>query len=243
MYVFSHLHKAAGTTVNHALRRTFGLRHLDVIPRKGHLYKEEDLQYDFLKFKEPQSIAGHCLRPHIDYGIFEHEMEWYTIIRDPLRRCISHYQHQVQKLNKSISFLDWIQIDHYRNWMVKFYGGSSSVQQAIDCIHQKKVGIIDVADGLETGMQRLFSGELMWKESVRNPAKNNTIRDRILSSKELMQELQEANKFDLELFRYMKSTKMNSLSNVEFIKTVYPSVNTLLSLIYRNLVYKRVKQK
>lgn len=241
MYVFSHLHKAAGTSVNHALRRTFGLRHLDAISGEGHLYTEKDLQYDQTKFVKPLSIAGHCLRPHIDYGIFEEGMEWYTIIRDPVSRCISHYQHQVQKMNNKLSFLEWIRSDLYRNWMVYFYGGSNSLQQAIDAVHQKNMRVFDLAAGLETGMQLLFSDKLKWKEAVKNPAMGNMISQDIRSSEDLMSEVLAANELDLALFRHMKLLENTALPEMSVSRFSLPAINRLLSLVYRNLIYRRNK--
>lgn len=242
MYVFSHLHKAAGTTVNHVLRRTFGPRHLDVSSAHGHKYTELDLRSDLSKFIEPQSIAGHGLRPYIDYGDLEHRMEWYTIIRNPLDRCISHYQHQVQKMSNKKPFLEWIQNRLHRNWMVYFYGGSDSLQRAIDSIEEKQIRVLDIADGLQSGMQTLFSGQLDWTEAVRNPAKDNKISDNIRSNEDLMAELLAANQLDVKLFHYMKR-----LDTVPFPSPipVFPLpgvINTQISFVYRNLVYKPLKK-
>lgn len=242
MYVFSHLHKAAGTTVNHVLRRTFGLRHLDVSPRVGYNYNEEDLRFDLSKHIKPLSIAGHGLRPHIDYGDLGHTMQWYTIIRNPIDRCISHYQHQVQKMDNKTPFLEWINNDLHRNWMVYFYGGTDSLQSAIDAIEEKKVRVLDISDGLQRGMQSLFAGNLNWKEAVKNPAKNTEISDEIRAQDDLMAKLSEANQLDVKLFDYMKQLATTSFPGPIPASSIPGWVNTKLSFLYRNVVYRQVKK-
>jgi hypothetical protein len=242
MYVFSHLHKAAGTTANLVLRRTFGLRHLDVSPAKGYMYTKSDFMADLSKHLRPHSIAGHGLRPHIDYGHLERKMEWYTIIRKPLDRCISHYQHQVEKMGKEVPFDKWIQDKRHRNWMVYFYGGGDSLQAAIDAIEKKNVRVIDIAGGLEAGMQTLFAGQLKWTKTVRNPAKSTAIRDKIRADERMMAELTAANQLDIDLFRYMKQLVAAPFPSP--IPTALTSglINAQMNFFYRNLVYRPLKK-
>lgn len=242
MYVFSHLHKAAGTSIVHLLRRSYGFRHLDVSPARGHIYTADDLQFDLSHFAGPLSIAGHGLRPHVDYGKTEAEMHWYTVIRDPLDRCISHYQHQVQKMGKSTSFIDWISRNLHRNWMVYFYGGSGSLQSAIDSISGKKMRVIDMKDGFREGIESIFPDPLQWKDHVANPAKNNLIRDEIMNDPSMMEELLAANELDLQLYSFMKSIEKEALPEQKTSGACAGSLNTALSFFYRNALYRPLKK-
>lgn len=242
MYVFSHLHKAAGTTIVHLLRRSFGRRHFDTIPGKGHIYLPGDLLEDSRRFGTPVSIAGHGLRPHVDYGELNREMHWYTIIRNPLDRCISHYQHQIQKMSRRCSFLEWISRDLHRNWMVYFYGGSDSLQKAVDAVSEKKVRVIDIADGLRNGVEACFPEPLLWRDFVANPARNNRIREEILGNDDLMAELEEANRQDIRLFDYMKKLDIGKLPPLDRPITVPGPLNTAESFIFRNLLYRPMKR-
>jgi hypothetical protein len=241
MYVFSHLHKAAGTTMTNLLRRTFGWRHFDTKPARGSIYTHDDILYDTRRFGCPVSIAGHGLRPYVNFGELEKRMHWFTIVRNPLDRCISHYQHQVERMNRRCTFLEWISKNLHRNWMVYFYGGSDSLQSAIDALATKEVRVIDIGEGLRKGIKATFSEPLSWKSIVSNPAKSNRLRDEILNDDNLMAELKSANSLDMKLFSYMKNLKTEKLPPLNRSFPDSALLNTSSSFCFRNGLYRPVK--
>ena len=115
------------------------------------------------------------------------------------------------------------------------------MQKAIDSVHAKDMRIIDVSLGLEESMQRLFSGYLQWIEAVKNPAVNNRIKREIHSSDTMMSELRKANERDTELFQYMKKLKNTTPLKVPSVRSLPPRLNSSLSFLYRNLLYKMLK--
>ena len=243
MYVFSHLQKSAGTTITRILRRTFGLRHLDVMQNCGRYYTEKHLEYDIAHFINPYSIAGHCLRPHIDFGQYEDRMQWFSVIRDPLDRCISHYQHLIEKTDENASFSEWIQRDTYRNLMVRFFGGTASVQKAIDSIHSKNMRVIVLSGQLEIDTQYIFSDSLCWRDLVANPGKSSRMKEEIKSSNIKMEALISANELDLELFEYLKNTQCKPFDIIDGKLCAHPRLNSFLNMLYRNIIYRPVKKR
>ncbi|MDP9178578.1 MAG: sulfotransferase family protein [Gemmatimonadota bacterium] len=101
---FCHIPKTAGLTVELLLKRHFGMRHpggLAVTPRRGLGYDAADMRAALSLRPNVASLSGHGLRPFVDYAEMDDRLVWYTILRDPIRRCISNYQHQVEGSRRS----------------------------------------------------------------------------------------------------------------------------------------------
>ena len=117
MIVFCHIEKTAGTALTELLRAHFGLRHVDVLrhaitSRDGvvapNFYDAEDLLKDRRLYPRMRSLAGHHIRPCVDFGEFDGDMHWYTFLRDPIARLRSHYLHEVAIKNYSGSFPEYL---------------------------------------------------------------------------------------------------------------------------------------
>ena len=91
-------------------------------------------------------------------------------------------------------------------------------------------------------MQSLFSGKLSWKEEVKNPARNTAISDAIRAQDDLMAELIDANKLDMELFQYMKQLKTPPFPAPVETPSGTALFNTPLNFLDRNLVYRPMKK-
>ena len=76
----------------------YGLRHcyLPYVPRKTALSAED---YPRVQRLCPPliSIAGHAVSAFSDLERARPDVRYYTLLRDPLVRCASHYQMQVQQ--------------------------------------------------------------------------------------------------------------------------------------------------
>jgi hypothetical protein len=98
---FTHIPKCAGTTMVYLLRRNFGWRHMDAIagdtPRRPPVYTPRDLRRDLRIYPLLRSVAGHYVQPFVDMEEFDDRLAWYTILRDPVRRFLSHYRDNVRR--------------------------------------------------------------------------------------------------------------------------------------------------
>lgn len=99
--VFTHIPKAAGTTLDRLLK---GVGMVNQLPWKrayGTVYdqylgegKRESLA-DFLEWKEAARQKVRILTGHVPFGIHEHlprKAKYVTILRDPVSRTVSHYK-------------------------------------------------------------------------------------------------------------------------------------------------------
>lgn len=243
IFVFSHLHKAAGTTVNAMLRRSFGSNHMDVEPLEGFVYGPSDLEADIRRFGEPVSIAGHGLRPYVDFGTAGENMFWYTVVRDPISRCISHYQHQVEKMGKHRPLEEWLDIPRHRNLMVRFYGGTGSLAQALDSLRDSRVRVIMLDEGLEEGLRDIFGGSLAWTALNRNPSRSGETAARVKADPGLMRLVREANELDLDLFERVRELDRPAPPEFPAGSEAGPVLSSLVSFLGRNLRYRPWKKR
>lgn len=136
---FMHIPKTAGTTVSTLLQRHFGLRHLDVLPIRGAVYTPEQLAADLrlLPYRRVQSIGGHWCRPFVDYDQIGKHLDWYTFLRNPIKRYVSHFQHGVEKMGMTQSFDEYLDEPVWRNWQVQAIAGREDIDLAKQILAEK----------------------------------------------------------------------------------------------------------
>lgn len=206
MLAFIHIEKAAGTTVFKLLRRSFGASHCDVEPwdRSNDYFSAGD--YRKLRWLYPslRSIAGHSVKPYSDLETVRPDVRYFTFVRDPLRRCASHYQFQVQKMACKASFEEWIQRDEFRNFMTRKLAGGVDLERATHVAGQKLifVGVVERFSESFVMLRRALGG-IVVPELIRdNVATDNSIRDGIFAQPTQRRLLEEANEIDAELYDF-----------------------------------------
>ncbi|MCA9164347.1 MAG: sulfotransferase family 2 domain-containing protein, partial [Planctomycetales bacterium] len=98
MHAFIHIPKTAGTAVRHMLRSAFGPRHCDIkVPvsrRDTHPWvTEQDLQFARRVYPRLESICGHRLVCSSNLETSFPTIRYFTFLRDPVERFISHFHH------------------------------------------------------------------------------------------------------------------------------------------------------
>ncbi|MCD4683369.1 MAG: sulfotransferase family protein [Bacteroidales bacterium] len=251
MLAFIHIEKAAGTTINSCLRLIYGINHVDVEPwdNRFDYFSHKDLRK--LKKVSPGviSIAGHKVKPYGDLDKFEGQILYYTFLRDPIVRCVSHYQYHINIMGLNIPFDDWIMDEQYQNFQVKKISGEDDIELAKEIISTKVffAGILEdftksVLDFYHlTGID--FS--IYQKFGIRkNIARENDIKNKLLSNPKDREKLIQANQLDIELYRYVKELSDKNqkapLNTYDFTKlNRKPSILKLyLSRLYRNIYYR-----
>ena len=104
---FTHIKKAAGTTLSHILRINFFLRHCDVKVLSigsGNCFQAEDMFRLFQINPYIVSIGGHSVVPFGNLAAHFENIRFITVLRDPVQRYLSQYQHNVEKLGYPGSF-------------------------------------------------------------------------------------------------------------------------------------------
>jgi len=138
LLAFCHIHKTGGITVNHVLRRHFGVRHVDVFYRRLALsqgrkrpsYNARDLRVDLMLHPFAKSVAGHMLKPFLDLGEYQERLVWHTVLREPISRSLSAYQHMVEKMGFTGTIQDWMKDWTTRSGQVVWLAGEEDVEAA-----------------------------------------------------------------------------------------------------------------
>lgn len=211
MLVFIHINKTAGRTVRYILRSSFGPRHCEVepwhAPWTGPPFSANDLQRLRRLYPRLESIAGHRVRGHVDLQENGTEFQYFTFMRDPLKTCASRFQYNVQyRGKKDLVFEEWIQQDWPRNAQTKMIAGVADVDEAIRIIQAKNifVGLTEHFDESMVLLKGLVANSLNISYKLVNAARDNTIKERLLSTERTRQMLIEANQADLELYNFVR---------------------------------------
>jgi hypothetical protein len=212
MLAFIHISKTGGNTVSRILRSNYGVDHCQVEPWharwKGPPFSAEDLQRVRRIYPNLKSIAGHRVFGYVDLPENGAELRYFTLMRDPLKRCASRYQFDVQtrRHRMDIAFEEWIQRDWPRNVATKMIAGEVDVDKAIRIIKDKDifVGFTERFDESMMLLKRLMANDLDISYKRVNTARDNTIKDRLLSTESTRQMLIDAQKADLELYDYVE---------------------------------------
>ncbi len=207
---FCHLRKTGGISLNQILRRQFGIHHLDAIVRfqpgtklNQPFYSLEHLSQDRKIYPKIRSIAGHYLCPAIDYGELGSRFRWITILRDPLRRYVSHYGQHVEKMGVTTDFEPWLSIEKHHNDQVKTIAGEANLEKAKEILERQFVlGFLEAYELSMLVIRELlpqFELDMNYRQKS-NPAKG------IINAKELAEKyadrIRENNQLDQQLYDF-----------------------------------------
>ena len=204
---FSHIPKTAGMTLNYLLRRHFGCGHLSVSYRGNQVvYTARDLKRDLRIQPFIKSISGHSLKPFVDFREFS--LCWYTYLRNPVDRFISHYQYEVEKGGKRCSFREWYKTFHRENWQVRMLAGEEDLLAAKQILLEKFV-FVGVQEHFDESLLILRSRlgiddfEVSYAKPI-NASQSGIIRTNIGQNYESYEaEILEQNRLDIELYQFV----------------------------------------
>jgi hypothetical protein len=211
MLAFAHIQKTAGSTLTWILRRTYGVRHMDVEPWRPFAgpryyettYSAEDHVQVQRGLPRLESVAGHHVKPHSDLDRVRPDVRYVTFLREPLARTASHYQHMVQKMGYTRSCDDWLSAERFQDLQTRHIAGRPDVDEALRVLRERCILV---------GLQERFDESLvLLRDRVADPRldvryrSENVARDPALS-RSLLEDpasravLEDANRLDVELY-------------------------------------------
>jgi len=203
--VFAHVHimKTGGQTLCDIFRRSFGARHCDL--RCGNVATLEDLRFAQRFYPKLESIGGHSVRAWSELAALP-ELRLFTILREPITRCLSHYQFDRVRNRKSVDFLTWL--DERRNYMTRFLAGSEDADAAIAILEERIefVGLLEDFDRTLHMLQAWCGKPLSLDYKSRNIASRNSIKNEILDDPELVEAMHESHALDKIVYEHVQST-------------------------------------
>lgn len=210
LLAFVHIEKAAGTSTHRVLKRWFGTRYC-VIERwrlRDDLFSARDLRWLQVIYPRLVAVGGHWIKP---YGDLEEAcpggVRWWTLLRDPVRRCASHYQHQVQRMGLKESFEQWIQRPKYRNFQTRKLVGGEDAAAAIRLLEERFL-FVGLAERFDESLlmlrKRIGLQERPLVAERENVSWGEAIKNTLLSDTELRRILEEANAVDREVYEHVR---------------------------------------
>ena len=247
---YIHIEKTGGQSLNFILRNSFGLQHCDVLSINkdvDYLDAKEFLGLSKL-FPNIKSISGHKVKPYSDLtGQIDKDIFYFTFLRDPIQRMISHYQFIVTHFPKFASpFPEWVKNVNQHNLMTKKICGEDSLDEAIRVINDR-LGFIGLFEEYNLSMQMLdffMPHDLNLYAVRKNNPKENAARNSILNNPEWLEMVVECNRNDTKLYNYIKKEifpkqkeKYESHQPINhYIKE--SSWSYMKNRIHRNTIYK-----
>jgi len=156
MFAFIHIEKAAGTTLIHLLRRNFLLGYVDVRPlSKGFVannglpvFTGSDLKIYRRLNPLIRCIGGHSVVPFSDLESIASDIQYFSVLRDPVDRYLSHYVYRVRKLGVNDSFEAFLDIEMLHNLQAKKFGNTGNYLDALRAVNEKRI-LIGFADDFD----------------------------------------------------------------------------------------------
>ena len=203
MLAHFHLMKTAGQTVCDILRQSFADRHCDV--RTRCMATPADLRLTERMYPNLKSIAGHTVYPTKRLTKERPDLRFFTFFRDPVQRCVSHYQFSLRRNQLRKSFQSWLEdLANYQTRMLA--RNTSDVARAIEFIETQIefVGLVERFDE-SLVLLRNWSGdeELDIHYRSRNVAKDNRVKQQLLSDPRIVALIREHHEEDYKLYNYV----------------------------------------
>lgn len=204
MIVFDHIPKTAGTTFKFILRNSFGIFHCDAGIVKKKTFTQKDLRLARRIFFQIRSISGHNL-VNPPQNLEGRDHFYVTILREPVKRYLSHYQDMVMRGSYDYSLHDWMGMDEHTNLQVKQIAGSEDVDRAREILREQ-FSFVGLTERFDESMRLLkvmapYPLNLDYKRKV--VAKSNHIKNAILEDPEKVDLVRRHNSLDVELYRYV----------------------------------------
>ncbi len=256
LLAFIHLEKCAGTTMTNLCRRNFMTRHCDVFPRrKDSMYFGVDDLSRLLRLNPAiSSLAGHTIRPGLSFGQTQHNIDFYTILRDPVKRYISDYRHFVDILGYPPDIDSWLNWKRRTNFQTRALADSPDVEKAKETLDSLAlVGLVEYFDEfLEDFQAMLHPWPFDINYKVANSAAKRSSATALFDFGPYMDRIQENNRLDAELYRYALDVLLpaqrarlaearNAVAQTKFPRTYSPAmakIRVMINRIYRNVVFK-----
>ena len=256
LLVHVHITKTGGSTLNHILRSSYGMRHCPVEPwdsRSAHIpFTVEDLRKVRRLYPRLRSIAGH--RVFVDLSDGGIEADYVALIRDPVKACASRFQHKVETTGNwdYAGFEEWIQQDWIRNRHTKAIVGSDDVDAAMRLIREKNifVGLTERYDDSMLLLRQRLAPDLNISYRPVNVASKRSVSKSLLSDEGRRAMIEEAQASDIELLRRVKEelwpeylenygpTFEDDLAEYSGSRGDFNDLNIFMSRVKAHAVYK-----
>ena len=197
-----------------------------------------------------KSISGHNLKEATQH-IPDETFRYMTVLRDPVKRCISHFQDNCLRHDNKLPFEEWIKNERIHNLQVKHIAGEDNLEKAKKLL-QKKYFFIGLTERFDESLQLLkiispYKLNINYKKKV--VAKDNSIKNEIMKNPDKLALAKKHNQLDVEsynwvtneLFPGMIEKKADEIKQTAKPEEKYKTVltwNYQMSIFYNKFIYK-----
>ena len=199
---FVHIPKCAGSTMDYLLRFQFGIRAMNVRdhPASGRV---NGANLAFANRLHPWfSVAsGHGLFLSPEIKARSPGSFWFTVLREPRARYLSHHAYLAEKKGLQEDLLSWARARRMRNLQTRWLAGEENVQKAIDAM-ETLFDNVGRMDAFEQSLAQVSAASGIDLMMPRDYKKNVTKSAPKTFTDEVNALVEENNRLDFELWRY-----------------------------------------
>jgi hypothetical protein len=202
MLFFLHISKTAGSTFQFILENSLGLAHCHLGHMRKPVLDQRDLDYARKFFPAWRSIAGENLVDPLRFSV--PDPFFMTFLREPVARVFSHYQDDVHRGGKTITFEQMLATDGVlENFQVKCLAGRADLGRAKQVLEKFNfVGLTEKFDLSLHVLGKLCPVRLNLNYNRKITAKDNTIKNTLAADPRIVDMVREKNQLDLALYEF-----------------------------------------
>ncbi|MBD3674547.1 MAG: sulfotransferase family 2 domain-containing protein [Planctomycetaceae bacterium] len=252
MLAFIHLQKTGGLTIRNLLRSDFGGKNCDCPIHKG--IRVSDWEWVKECYPDLESLHGHSVTPHSSLEEVFENVRYFTMLRDPFARCLSHYQHKHPPSRTALPLNQWLPL--YSNLMCKAICDEENAELAIETLEQQKI-FVGLTESFDESLilWRRWSGHphLNLNYITKNKARSSVLKEAVLQLPHAIDLIREYNQEDRKLYDYVLNeiyprqktdygdTLQQDLKEYQRTKSKLPpiSLTSISGCIKRRLVYNK----
>lgn len=209
---YIHIEKCAGTTLHHSLK--YRLPGYVVLRpwfywsnEEGNHLTANELKWLKIFFPILSGIGGHTARTYLGYeSVINKPISYFTFLREPIARYMSHYNHQVNKMGINWCIEEFVADARFNNFITRRVAGTDDLELAKQRLANDYdfVGLFESFDeSLVTLKHFCFSDSV----DLHYERKNESLGETKLHYSDLPEKvkcaIQVNNKLDIELYDFV----------------------------------------
>ncbi len=209
LIAYAHVMKTGGQTMCDILRQSFPGRHCDL--QATGVATQDDLRFARRFYPGLRSVAGHGVVPLGDLASACDSIRYFLFLRDPVERCVSHYQYRRNKEETS-DFEPWL--EKHANYQTRFllrtrgsWPTGADAARAIDVV-ERHVGFVGLQERFDESLVMLarWVGDPAFDAAyrARNVAASSSIRKQILGDPRTVEMIRAHHVEDEKLYRHVR---------------------------------------